>query len=235
MSASTTAESQVSTTTPSVPNFTDWGTEEQPTEEEERTAREDSLSKGNQTEIHWRAEYVEDKDRYRKLDNHNRDCHWEFRDEIDVSERVDRQFKRHKLFAIAAQLELTPLQRREAFARLFEIDLPEFGMRTDVVSFCLCAIVVRNDAERLGGDSPYHPSRNSENNEPTYARVESLLIEAPGRTDKSYIQKTWGKLAHGNPQLRDDDSWRTFVDSSSEVQQHPSHRADWAGKPTPRD
>ncbi len=231
MSATTTTGEtgvQSKTTTPS--SFVDWRTlnEPGPSKEDEQKARERTLEIGNRTEIHWRKEGVKNKADYKRLDHHNRDCHWEYRDDVDVYRDVDNQFKRESLLALAGQLGLCSIQRRMALDRLFSLDLQKFGMRSDVVAFCICGLVLKQEAEQYGDATPYHPARSSENNPPPFARVESELIGAQGRTTKNYIQKVWGKLTQGNPPTRSDDEWKPFVRSHSDIQNHPSHRPIWA-------
>ncbi len=218
-------------TTASISPFTDWVPPEErpPTEAEQRAARERTLQRGNETEIDWKKAPPEQRQRYKCLDNHNRDCVWQYRDEINIPERTDNQHKRHSFLAIANALELTPLQRQKALQRLFRLNLPLFGMRTDVVSFCLCGLVVNQDAEQRYGveKKPYNPARNPENNPPAFASVESELIKAPGRTTKEYIQKVWGKLDQGTPPTQSEQTWKPFVEAHSEVESFPSYAPDW--------
>lgn len=231
MSATTTTgETGVQPKTTTHSSFVDWRAlnEAGPSEEDEQRARERTLEIGNRTEIHWRKEGVKNKAKYKRLDLHNRDCHWEYRDDVDVSRDVDNQFKRESLLALAGQLCLSSLQRRMALNRLFRLDLQKFGMRSDVVAFCICGLVLKQEAERYGDDTPYHPARNPENNPSPFVRVEAQLIEAKGRTTKNYIQKVWGKLTQGNPPTRSNDEWMPFVRAHADIQNHPSHRPGWA-------
>lgn len=230
MSATTTTDkSSVQPQAPSTPSFTDWrpASEREPTEEEERKARERTLEIGNETEINYEKAPTGQEDYYERLDLHNRDCYWKHRDEIDMPASLDNDYKKHILDSIANKLELTPLQHQKAFARLFELDLPQFGYRIDAVAFCLCGIVLKEEvAERYGDDAPYHPQRNAESNPDNFALVESQLIEEDGATTKRYIQKVWGKLLHGDPPTRSGDSWEAFVQARSQVQNNPHYLPD---------
>jgi len=231
MSATTTTDKTgVPSSTDTPPEFTDWrpSNERGPTEADEREARERTLEIGNVTEIAWKKAPSDKRDFYERLDKQNRDCRWEFRDEIDMPRNCDNQFKRHALYAIAGELELNSLQRRKSLNRLFQLDLPRFGMRTDVVAFCLCGLVLKAEAERYDIDNPYHPARTPENNLDRFAFVESRLIEVEGRTSKNYIQKIWGKLTQGNPPTRSAEEWKPFVQAHSDIQNHPSHRPEWS-------
>lgn len=224
----TTDQTAVQPSTTSVSSFTDWKPpeEREPTQAEEQEARERTLEIGNITEIHWKKAPIDRRDYYKRLDDHNRDCWWKFRDEIDLSYDCDNEIKRHILFAFAGELGLNQYQRRKALNHLFRLDLPKFGMRTDVVAFCLCALVLKSEAKRYGDDGPYNPHRGPENNKDRFVSVESQLIETRGRTNKTYIQKTWGKLIYGNPPSRCDEEWKPFVQSLSKIQTHPSHQPD---------
>ncbi|WP_148708241.1 hypothetical protein [Haloferax sp. Atlit-12N] len=202
--------------------------EEGPSEEDEQKARKRTLEIGNRTEIKWREAKKGERTFYKRLDDHNRDCYWKYRDEIDVSKDYDNQFKRESLLALAGQLCLNSVQRRMALNRFFRLNLWKFGMRSDVVAFCICGLILKKEAKRYGDKSPYHPARNPENNSSPFARVESQLIESDGRTTKNYIQKVWGKLEQGNPPTRSKDEWKPFVRSHSDIQNHPSHSPDWA-------
>lgn len=84
-------------------------------------------------------------DHYERLDLHNRDCYWKYRDEIDMPASLDNEYKKHILDSIANKPELTPLQHQKAFVRLFELDLPQFGYRTDAVAFCLFGTIESTD------------------------------------------------------------------------------------------
>lgn len=229
---STTTEIGVQTLTTATPSFTDWkpSIEREPTESDERIAREQSLEIGNVTEIPWRKVPGTKQYHYKRLDDHNRDCYWKYRDEVNMPNDCDNKFKRHILFATAGQVGLSRFQRRRALNRLFRLNLPKFGMRTDVVAFCLCGLILNEDAERYGDDIPYHPARNPENNPDHFTFVESQLIETKGRTNKKYIQKVWGKLSQGNPPTRRDEEWKPFVRTHSKIQNHPSYRPKWTRK-----
>lgn len=230
MSATTTTnKSSVQSQTPSNLSFTDWqpSGEKEPTEEQERKARKRTLEMGNETEIHYPKAPDGQEDYYERLDLHNRDCYWKFRDEVDVSRDCDNQYKSHVLHSLAGELGLSRFQREKAMRRLFELNLPRFGMRTDVIAFCLCGIILKEEAnERYGDDAPYNPHRASENNPDSFVRIESRLIEADGPTTKKYIQKVWGKLQYGVPPTRSDADWKPFVQSESRVQPHPSYQPD---------
>ena len=210
--------------------------ERPPTEQEEARARERSLNVGNETEIgydaevnHYDARAVPEavKERYERLDRHNRDNHWEYREDVDVASSYDRQLKLKSTLAIASQLGLSPYQKQVVVDRMFEIDGQRFGQQTEVVAFCLCAVVVNEEAEcRRDTEKPYHPARNDENNEQEFVRIQNQLIDAFGAITKTRLQSVYGKVTQGNPPLVDDEETRQFVRMNTNYQRRPSFAPD---------
>lgn len=64
---------------------------------------------------------------------------------------------------IADRLALTDTQKAEARDLFDRLKLQKLGYSTELVAFCLCALVVRQDRRRI-----YHPNRSDENNDPLF-------------------------------------------------------------------
>lgn len=239
MSISTTStESIASATNDSSDAYSLWvlPRERSPTEEEEERAREHSLNKGNKTAIGYDrpTEWYnpgdisyEKKDWYQRLDRHNRDNHWEFRDEIHIAQDYDRQLKLNSAKGIVSQLGLSNLHEQAVLDRLFEIDGRRFGERTEAVVFCLCAIVLNDEAEdRYDSEKIYHPARSNPNNDNEFVRVQNQLVESFGPLTESRLHSIYAKLKQGRPPLRDDDETQQFISANSVVQRRPSFAPD---------
>lgn len=67
--------------------------------------------------------------------------------------------------AISGQLELTEYQKRRGRQIFDRINLRRFGHPVELVAFCVCMWVAREDG-RL-----YHPKRSSENNDTLFAEL----------------------------------------------------------------
>ncbi|MDB9233344.1 hypothetical protein PN409_05330 [Halorubrum ezzemoulense] len=166
---------------------------------------------------------ISKRERYETLDQHNRDNFWKYREDVDVAKDYDRQLKLKSTLGIASQLGLSDLQKQIAVDRLFEIDGRRFGERTETVAFCLCAIVVNEEAEkRDDGEKAYHPARNDANNDRRFVRVQNQLVESFGPITKSRLHSIYAKLQQGEPPRRDDDETHDFVRANSVVQRRPS-------------
>lgn len=197
--AQATDEPQVSPTPGDAIGFTDWDPtkNDEPTEAEEQAARETTLSIGNATTV-GPFENGHQPDKYDRLDKHNRDNFWEYREDVSVSQSGDIQFKRKALLAFAHQLSLSPLQRQVALDRFLELDLPRCGHRTEIVVFCTCAVVLNEDAEKyFGEEKPYYPTRNPENNHSSFAMLQAKLIERWGAITESRILSVYQKVRQG--------------------------------------
>lgn len=208
--------------------FTDWHTtsEYEPTEAEEKAAREATLAIGNATEIDYKKSHPKAY-KFNRLDKHNRDNFWRFRVDVEVSKDVDEQFKRTALLAVAHQLSLSPLQRQLALDRLMGLDLSRGGYSTKIVVFCVCAVVFNEDVEDyFDAEKPYHPARNKENNPRAFARFQTQLISL-GEASKSLLQSIYRKLRQDSFPRRDGGQSRQLSTGASEVQRRPSYRPQW--------
>lgn len=93
------------------------------------------------------------------------------------------QDRRQRYEAIASQLDLTDAQQTRGWRRLQSVDLQRMGLSLDLVVFCLCALVVRDDGRE------FHPHRSNENND-------ELFVEMAERLDfrESLMASCWEKL-----------------------------------------
>jgi hypothetical protein len=212
--------------------------ERPPTEAEEARARKRSLETDNETEVGYdhktdffnpsRLSY-EKREHYKKLDRHNRDNHWEYREDVDVGQDCDQQLKLKTALGLASQLSLSDFQTQLVLDRLFQIDGRRFGQRTEAVVFCLCAIVVNEEAgERYGDGNVYHPARSDSNNDDEFVRVRDQLTETFGPITESRLYSIHGKLTQGNPPETNNEDTQQFASSNSTVQRHPSYAPDYA-------
>ncbi len=203
-----------------------------PTEAEEARARKRTLNTSNETAIGYDQETdfyrpssisYNKREHYKKLDQHNRDNYWKNRDDVEVGQDCDRQLKLKTTLGIASQLGLSDFHTQVVVGRLFEIDGRRFGQRTEAVAFCLCAIVLNEDAEnRYENEKVYHPSRSDSNNAHEFIRVRDQLVDSFGSITESRLHSVYAKLTQGDPPQRADDETRQFVTANSTVQRHPS-------------
>lgn len=210
--------------------FTDWHTtcSNEPSEAEKKKAREKTLEIGNKTSV---GQYSDDERtaKYDRLDKHNRDNYWGYRNDVSISQSTDIQFKRNALLAFAHQLSLTPLQRQVALNQLLSLDLPRCGHRTEVIVFCVCAGVVNDDAESyFCTEKPYYPTRKPDNNHSAFATLQAQLIERWERITESRILSVYQKVRQQSLPTLDTDSSRQPDFNGTEVQQYPSYSPDWA-------
>lgn len=222
-------EPQVSSPTDDPTEFTDWHTtfDDEPTEAEEQAARDKSLAKGNVTAVGW----FNDEERtakYDRLDCHNRDNYWKNRIDVEISESADTQFKQKALLALANHVELSSTQRQLALDRFLKLDLPKCGHRMELVAFCVCAIVLNEDAEGYFGEGkPYYPTRTPENNHSAFVTLQTRLIERWGAITESRILSVYQKVRQGSLPKSGGDCGSSS-DVEKEVQVRPSYCPDWA-------
>lgn len=212
--------------------------ERSPTEAEEARARRLSLDANNETIIGYDqgTEFFnpseltyKEREYYKKLDRHNRDNHWEYRVDVDVGQDSDRQLKLKTTLGLASQLSLSDFHKQVVLDRLFRIDGRRFGQRTEAVAFCLCAIVLNEDAtERYGDSNVYHPAGSNETNDDEFVRVEQQLIDAFGPITESRLHSIYAKLTQGEPPQTDNEETRQFVSSNNTCQLRPSYAPDYA-------
>lgn len=233
------SDASVSTTEQCIELFVDWrehSKPDEPTEEELQKAREKTLDLGNRTEIHYRADEVpkrrthskkadHQKEKYYRLDQHNRDNIWKWRTDVNVQGSQDFQFNRYTILAIGSQLGLSDLERQKAFEKLFALDLQRMGLRMEGVAFCVCALVSNQDStERYeNGDRIYHPQRNDENNPPAFVELQNHLIDSFGTISKKSIQSIFQKLEQENVPIKDKKEDQDLLENSAIVDRHPSY------------
>lgn len=199
-------------------------------------ARNRTLSAGNATEIGYDSQTrwynpanvpVEKRERYETLDQHNRDNYWKYREDVNVARDCDRQLKLNSTLGIASQLGLSDLHKQIVLDRLFEIDGRRFGERTEAVAFCLCAIVVNEEAEeQVNVEKAYHPARDDSNNDQRFVSVQNQLVDSFGPITESRLHSIYVKLKQGDPPCKIDDGTQDFVSDSSIVQRRPSFTPD---------
>jgi hypothetical protein len=139
------------------------------------------------------------------------------------------QFKRGALLAFANQVSLSPLQRQVALDRFFDLDLPRCGLRTELIAFCVCAVVLNEDATGYFNEElPYYPTRNQEDNHSELAVLQERLIERWGAITESQIHSAYQKVRQQSlPTSTGDDSQQVHI-GEDQVQKRPSYCPDWA-------
>jgi hypothetical protein len=223
-------EPQVSSTTNVATKFTDWHTtlDPKPTQAEEKAARETTLAMGNVTSV-GSPDNGERSDKHDRLDSHNRDNQWKYRVDVDVANSVDTQFKRKTLLAFAHQVSLSPLQRQMALDRFLALDLPRCGLQMELVAFCVCAVILNEDAKSYFNKKiPYYPTKKPSDNHPEFAALQTRLIDQWGTITKSQITSAYEKIRQGSlPTSNERDSGQSHT-GADEVQRRPSYCPDWA-------
>lgn len=225
-------EPQVSPASESAVEFIDYHTtrDDSPTEAEEKAARETNLALGNAASIGT----AEERDklqggRFKRLDKHNRDNYWGYRDDVSVSASADKQFKRKALLAFAHQLSLSPLQRQIAHDRLLELDLPRTGERMELVAFCVCAVVFNEDVEGyFGKEKPYYPTREPANNHSAFAALQAKLIKRWPRITEDRILSVYQKVRQGSLPTGNGTVVEESAIGGDETQRRPSYAPEWA-------
>jgi hypothetical protein len=101
--------------------------------------------------------------------------------------RLDRE---QRFESIASELELTAFQKQQVVDSLHHIDLQKLGYPMELVAFCVCILVARQD------NRFYHPHRNQENNDRKFQKFAESL---PDR-EQRLILRVLSKLEH---RLRD--------------------------------
>lgn len=209
-------EPQVSSTTNTATEFTDWHTTLDPelTRAEEKAARKTTLAMGNVTSV-GPYDNGERSDKHDRLDSHNRDNHWKYRVDVDVANSVDTQFKRKALLAFAHQVSLSPLQRQIALDRFLAFNLPRCGLQTELVAFCVCAVVLNEDAKGyFNEDVPYYPSKKPSDNHTEFAALQARLIDQWGTITESQILSAYQKVRQESlPTTHESDSGQSHTDT----------------------
>lgn len=217
------------------PRFTDWREWEAVTKKAENeikwnNLKQITLSIGNQTEIGLGKEnspagatWFKKRDFYNRLDQHNRDCRWQWRNEVKISVSVDNGYKRTLIAAFCGEVGMNSYQRQRAFKQLMELDVRETGLSIALNSFVICALIVNDDATLYGEDNVYHPQRAPRNNDPHFLRLEESLVEAHPRITKGAITSAYNKLSQNTAPVRSQDRWTAVVQQESFIPLRPSY------------
>jgi hypothetical protein len=168
-----------------------------------------------------RSVSIRGKDFYERLQDHNRDVWWAYREDATISKDVDNDFKKYLLIAFTSQVGLTSLQTHLALKRFMKLDLRRGTGRAEENALLICAIIANKTAERHGGEKLYHPQRSD--NDRAFDSLETNLMNRFPRVTSSSLTKIYNKLTQGNPPIRPAAEWKDFVHREAEVQVHPNH------------
>ena len=135
--------------------------------------------------------------------------------------------------ALCSQLAMTELQQCLVIKRLLKIDGRRFGHQMEAVIFCLCGIVVNEDAENrynYSGLSRYHPAAKDENNDEMFVNLQQRLVDAFDSITERRLHSIYAKLAaNAEPTLDDQRHQKPITDLVS-IQFWPRYLPD--GSPT---
>lgn len=189
---------------------------------EERRAHEQTLNTPNRTAVGPFKERETRDYPWNKLDSHNRDTWWKFRDDVSVWQSADAQYKIGTVSAFGLQLGMNDFLIQKAINELMEIDVPELGLNLEEVAFCVCGVVVNRNAEERYSDAPlYHPQRNDENNPEVFVQLANRIIERFERASMKRIRSCWQKLTQNGPPKRKAQHWRPIVRNEALVPLSP--------------
>ncbi|MEA1931942.1 MAG: hypothetical protein U9O06_10385 [Euryarchaeota archaeon] len=214
--------------------FTDWqggeGVGRREKQEKQTRLAHRNLAIGNRTELDLRKATapsvsgpIEKKSYFKRLDLHNRDCWWRWRSDVNISNAVDNAYKKTLVAAFCGQLELNNYQNQLVFAKFMSLDLPKMGLPAPLYAFVVCALIMNKAAEAYDEENVYHPQRAAENNDAHFQRLEESLVSAYPRITKKILTRVYNKLSQGNPPIRDDEEWSTFVRQDPFVSLYPSY------------
>lgn len=221
------------------PTFTDWRGGEATNRDDDHVGEEDlrnlTMTAANWTNFDPRegrlpseSVTIKGKNLWERLDSHNRDCWWRYRDDVDISASMNREYKHGLLWSLIGQAEMTPTQGEQAFEQLMELDLGRLGLPTPLIAFVLCALVWNEDARQDDSKREYHPQRNPENNDPYFQRLEERLIVSQRRIHKSSLTSVYNKLMQGEPKRRHPSTWKPYFRHRNLIPQNPSGpHAEW--------
>ena len=162
------------------------------------------------------------KDLYERLQSHNRDTLWKYREDSAISQSADSEFKTYLLLAFASEVGLNSFQKQCALKQFMQLDLRQGTGRAEINALAICSLVANRDAERYGSEKIYHPQRSSENNDEAFQRLEDMLTDRFAKITKSTITKVYNKLSQGNPPTRHPSKWKGKVKRESCIPQNPS-------------
>lgn len=204
-----------------IPRFTDWrggcGPNNDPDPENEQRLVNRTLAMGNWTTLDPYEENSpahaidwDGKTHFERLDRHNRDCWWKYREDVDVRASTDRRYKQVLVDVFAGQLDLNAYCRECAFEELMSLDLRRTGWSVVMNAFVVCAIVANEEAKRYGEENLYHPQRSDERNDAAFLRLEQYLIERYPRIAKATLTSVYNKLTQGTPRRRAPETWKPY-------------------------
>ncbi len=104
----------------------------------------------------------------------------------DSNRQHRRRKKEELLHTVTSQLELAPHQKEQAKVIFMSLDLQRLGLPMELVAFCLCVLVARQDGRM------YHPNRSKANNDEQFRKFAQSLSEK----EQSLIVKTLNRLQH---------------------------------------
>lgn len=129
-----------------------------------------------------------------------------------------RRYKIGTVFAFGLQLGMSKFLIQKAINWLMVIDVPKLGLNLEEVAFCVCGVVVNQNAEERYSDDPlYNPHRNDENNPETFVQLVNRIIERFERASMTRIQSCWGKLTQSELPERKAQHWRQTVEEEALV------------------
>lgn len=199
----------------SIPQFRDWKGGEAITDEDDKQ-RQRTI--GNRTKIEYEKSIppagsytIKGKNLYERLDLHNRDCWWWFREDVNVPKSADISYKRTLMAAISGEVEINRYQQHSAFEWLMKLDLTKTGLTVPLYAFCICALVANTEAVARGKEKIYHPQRAAENNDRDFQRLEDSLRSAHPRITKKTLTSVYNKLGQGSPETRANSEWKPIV------------------------
>ncbi|MGB9987246.1 hypothetical protein [Salarchaeum japonicum] len=144
----------------------------------------------------------------------------------------DAQYKIGMVSAFGLQLGMSNLLIQKSINCLMEIDVPKLGLNLEEVAFCVCGVVVNENAEeryRDDGEKPfrdekeplYNPYRKDENNPEEYVQLANRIIERFERASMKRIRSCWQKLTQTDPPERKAQHWRPAVKNDPLVPLNP--------------
>lgn len=152
----------------------------------------------------------EDYERFSKLDSQNRDNAWEYRTDVNLSQRAIYEMKRKMMDALGTQLEVGKSLISVGTRQIFRLDLSEIGLPTCAVGFCLYAHLYNEETSAYenhtpkrhwitspGTNRPYWPFRDSNANLSPFNRVADDLIDFYSNVTEKSLQGVLQRLNQG--------------------------------------
>lgn len=126
----------------------------------------------NATHFHYNEAPLEQQAKFKRFHGYNSGIYnGSWADETKI-----RRLDNLNLFdAIADSLELTTYQHGHGRELFDELPLKQLGYRAEIVAFCVCVLVAREDGRY------YHPQRSNGRNDRLFEAVGSEFSEGPDR------------------------------------------------------